>query len=342
LAKTGRPVRPYHAGLDPEVRKRNQHDFVASEDMVMVATVAFGMGIDKPDVRFVVHAGLPKSIEAYYQETGRAGRDGDPATAQLFWGAEDFSKARMWLREMEESRLAGERARLASLGALVETAGCRRAILLRHFGETPAQTCGNCDNCLNPPKAVDASTVAQKFLSAVYRTGQSFGVGHLENILTGKSDEKAIKFGHDQLSVFGIVSSEEAALIKPVARSLLLKDALRTNEHGGLIFGPEAKAYLKGDMPLGLVMPPARERRARRGGAVNPVGDPLFEALRAARRDVAMEAGVPPYVIFHDATLREMAQVRPNSKSALSKISGIGARKLDAYGDAFLAVLKQF
>jgi ATP-dependent DNA helicase RecQ len=342
LAKTGRPVRPYHAGLDPEVRKRNQHDFVASEDMVMVATVAFGMGIDKPDVRFVVHAGLPKSIEAYYQETGRAGRDGDPATAQLFWGAEDFSKARMWLREMEESRIVGERARLASLGALVETAGCRRAILLRHFGETPAQTCGNCDNCLNPPKAVDASTVAQKFLSAVYRTGQSFGVGHLENILTGKSDDKAVKFGHDQLSVFGIVSSEEAALIKPVARSLLLKDALRTNEHGGLIFGPEAKAYLKGDMPLGLVMPPARERRTRRSGAVNPQGDPLFEALRAARRDVAMEAGVPPYVIFHDATLREMAQVRPSSKSALSKIGGIGARKLDAYGDAFLAVIKQF
>jgi ATP-dependent DNA helicase RecQ len=218
LAKTGRPVRPYHAGLDPDVRKRNQHDFVASEDMVMVATVAFGMGIDKPDVRFVVHAGLPKSIEAYYQETGRAGRDGDPATAQLFWGAEDFSKARMWLREMEESRIVGERARLASLGALVETAGCRRALLLRHFGEAPAQTCGNCDNCLNPPKAVDASTVAQKFLSAVYRTGQSFGVGHLENILTGKSDDKAVKFGHDQLSVFGIVSSEEAALIKPVAR----------------------------------------------------------------------------------------------------------------------------
>ena len=342
LAKTGRPVRPYHAGLEPEVRKRNQHDFVASEDMVMVATVAFGMGIDKPDVRFVVHAGLPKSIESYYQETGRAGRDGDPATAQLFWGAEDFSKARMWLREMEESRLAGERARLASLGALVETAGCRRAILLRHFGEEPAQTCGNCDNCLNPPKAVDASTVAQKFLSAVYRTGQSFGVGHLENILIGKSDDKAVKFGHDQLSVFGIVSSEEAALIKPVARSLLLKDALRTNEHGGLIFGPEAKNYLKGDIPLGLVMPPVRERKARRGGAVNPLGDPLFDALRTARRDIAMEAGVPPYVIFHDATLREMALVRPNNKSALSKISGIGARKLDEYGDAFLAVIKQY
>ncbi len=342
LAKTGRPVRAYHAGLDPEVRKRNQHDFVASEDMVMVATVAFGMGIDKPDVRFVAHAGLPKSIEAYYQETGRAGRDGDPATAQLFWGAEDFSKARMWLRDVEESRLAGERARLASLGALVETAGCRRAILLRHFGEVPAETCGNCDNCLNPPKAVDASVVAQKFLSAVYRTGQSFGVGHLENILTGKSDDKAVKFGHDQLSVFGIVSADDAPLIKPVARSLLLKDALRTNEHGGLMFGPQAKAYMKGEMPLDLILPPKRERKSRREGAANPVGDPLFEALRAARRDIAVEAGVPPYVIFHDATLREMASVRPATMSAMAKISGIGARKLDTYGDAFLTVIRQF
>jgi ATP-dependent DNA helicase RecQ len=342
LAKTGRPVRAYHAGLDPEIRKRNQHDFVVSEEMVMVATVAFGMGIDKPDVRFVAHAGLPKSIEGYYQETGRAGRDGDPATAHLFWGAEDFSKARMWLRDVEESRLPGERARLASLGALVETAGCRRAILLRHFGETPPETCGNCDNCLNPPKAVDASTVAQKFLSAVYRTGQSFGVGHLENILTGKSDDKAVKFGHDKLSVFGIVGSDEAALIKPVARSLLLKDALRNNEHGGLMFGPQAKAYMKGDLALGLVLAPTRERRSRREGAPNPVGDPLFDALRAARRDIAMDAGVPPYVIFHDATLREIAAARPSSLDAMSRISGVGARKLEAYGDMFLAVVKQF
>jgi ATP-dependent DNA helicase RecQ len=344
LLKTKRPVRAYHAGLDPDVRRRNQHDFVASEDMIMVATVAFGMGIDKPDIRFVAHAGLPKSIEAYYQETGRAGRDGDPATAHMFWGAEDFARARGWLSEVEPARLPGERARLSALGALVETGTCRRAILLRHFGETPPEACGNCDNCLNAPEAVDATEVARKFLSAVYRTGQSFGVGYLEALLLGRADDRAVKQGHDQLSIFGIVDGDEAALIKPVARSLLLKDALRTNEHGGLMFGPEAKAILKGDQSVSLVLPPKRERRSKSGtgnagSAPNPVGDPLFEALRVKRRELAEEAGVPPYVIFHDATLRDMASARPATLEAMGRISGVGSRKLEAYGAAFLAVI---
>ncbi len=339
LAKTGRPVRAYHAGLEPDVRRRNQAAFVESEDMVMVATVAFGMGIDKPDVRFVAHAGLPKSIEAYYQETGRAGRDGDPAVAQMFWGAEDFAKARQWLREMDEKRLPGERARLASLGALVETGGCRRAILLRHFGETPPERCGNCDNCLDPPTGIDVTETARKFLSAVYRTGQSFGVGHLETVLLGQVDEKVAKFGHDQLSVFGIVAGDEAALIKPVARSLLLRDALRPNEHGGLMFGPEARAILKGDSSVALVLPPERKRRRRSDATPNPVNDPLFDALRAKRRDLAAEAGVPPYVIFHDSTLRDMARIRPKSLTDMALVPGVGTRKLEAYGAAFLAVM---
>ncbi len=342
LVKLGRPVRVYHAGLDPDIRRKNQSDFVASEDMVMVATVAFGMGIDKPDVRFVIHAGLPKSIESYYQETGRAGRDGDPAFAHMFWGAEDFAKARQWLSEVEEARLPGERARLSALGALVETAGCRRGILLKHFGETPHATCGNCDNCLNAPASIDATEVARKFLSAVYRTGQSFGVGHLENVLTGRADERAMKLGHDLLSVFGIVSGDDSALIKPIARSLLLKDALRTNDHGALIFGPEAKAILKGEQSVSLILQPKRERRVKRSGDDNPVDDPVFDALRKTRRDLATEAGVPPYVIFHDSTLREMARIRPINLKALGNIAGIGARKLEAYGAAFLAVLRRF
>lgn len=341
LARTGRSTRAYHAGLDPQVRAENQQDFLASEDMVMVATVAFGMGIDKPDIRFVAHAGLPKSIEAYYQETGRAGRDGDPAVAHMFWDAEDFARARQRLDGIDPARLPGERARLDALGALVETAGCRRAILLRHFGESLPGGCGNCDNCIAPPTAVDASETARKFLSAVYRTGQSFGVGHIEAVLTGVANERAKKLGHDALSVFGIVNGDEAALVRPVARALVLRDALRPNEHGGLILGPAARAILKGDASVSLVVPPRRERRRRRDVAPNPVGDPLFDALRALRRDVAAAAGVPPYVVFHDATLREMALAKPVTLAGLGRISGVGAGKLEAYGDAFLSVLKQ-
>ncbi|WP_343518202.1 DNA helicase RecQ [Sphingomonas sp.] len=344
LGGNGRPVLPYHAGLDPAVRRRNQAAFVASEDMVIVATVAFGMGIDKPDVRFVVHAGLPKSIESYYQETGRAGRDGDPAVAQLFWGADDFARARQRIGEVEAGRQAGERARLTALGALVETAGCRRAILLRHFGEEPPESCGNCDNCLNAPAAVDATVTAQKFLSAVFRTGQMFGVGYVESVLLGQSSERSLMNGHEKLSVWNIVEGDEAALLKPVARALLLRDALRTNAHGGLEFGPGARPILKGETKVSLVLPPKREKR-RRGmagdGAANPVGDPLFDALRDKRRTLAQEAAVPPYVIFHDSVLREMAASKPGSLAALSQIPGIGARKLAAYGEAFLEVIRE-
>jgi ATP-dependent DNA helicase RecQ len=340
LAKTGRPTRAYHAGLDPAVRARNQADFVASEDMVICATVAFGMGIDKPDVRFVAHAALPKSIEAYYQETGRAGRDGDPAVAHLFWGAEDFAKARQRIGEVEPERQAGERARLIALGALVETAGCRRAILLKHFGESPPETCGNCDNCLSPPAAIGATQTAQKFLSAVFRTGQMFGVGYIEQVLTGVSTERSLMNGHERLSVWGIVDGDEAALLKPVSRALLLRDALRTNAHGGLEFGPGARAILKGEASLELVLPPKRQRRRRRDTSPNPTGDPLFEALRDKRRELAAEAQVPPYIVFPDSVLREMAALRPDSLAQLSNISGVGAKKLDAYGDAFLAVIR--
>ncbi|KGB55388.1 ATP-dependent DNA helicase RecQ [Sphingopyxis sp. LC81] len=348
-AATGRSVAAYHAGLDPERRARVQHDFVASEDGIVTATVAFGMGIDKPDVRFVAHAGLPKSIESYYQETGRAGRDGDPAEAMMLWGADDFARARMRLSELPEVRVAGERVRLNALAALVETVECRRALLLRHFGESPPERCGNCDNCLEPGRQVDATVLAQKLLSAVYRTGQSFGAGHIEAVLTGRSDERIASRGHDKLSVFGIVAGEEARLIKPLVRSLMAREALDTTEHGGLMLGPAARAMMKGETAVLMAEPPVK-RTQREGGrtsradraAANPVGDPLFDALRAMRRELAAEAGVPPYVIFHDAVLRAMASGRPATRSALADIPGVGGKKLEAWGDAFLNVIRQF
>lgn len=342
LAHTGRPTRAYHAGLDPAIRARNQADFVASEDMVMCATIAFGMGIDKPDVRFVAHAALPKSIEAYYQETGRAGRDGDPSVAHLFWGSEDFARAWSRVDEAEPERQATVRAQINAMTALVETGGCRRAVLLRHFGEDPPEQCGNCDNCLSRPSLIDATELARKFLSAVYRTGQRFGAGHIERVLVGTADDRVTQLGHDRLSVFGIVEAAEARLIKPLSRALQARGLVTATEHGGLALSEQARPVLKGEVPIEIVAPADKPRGGRRraAAATNPADDPLFEALRTRRRELAQEAQVPPYVIFHDSVLRDMAALKPTSRAALSAITGVGERKLDAYGEAFLAVIR--
>jgi ATP-dependent DNA helicase RecQ len=239
-----------------------------------------------------------------------------------------------------EDRRASERQRLDALAGLVETPGCRRAVLLRHFGERPPENCGNCDNCLEAPGVTDATEIARKLLSAAYRTGQSFGLGHLQKVLTGVSDDRIAQRGHDRLSVFGIVGEEESRLIQPVASPVQAPGSQVATQHGGLQLGGDAKAILTGEKPVEVVVPPPSRRSRRRGREANPVGDPLFESLREVRRELARAAGLPPYVIFHDSTLREMAALKPQSLSELAEIGGVGARKLDAYGQEFVNAIR--
>jgi len=342
----------YHAGLSTELRSAALQRFRNDAAVVVVATIAFGMGIDKPDVRFVAHVDLPKSLEAYYQETGRAGRDGLPAVAWMVHGPGDVPQLRRFIDDSgageEQKRI--EHGKLEALIAYSEAAGCRRQVLLRHFGEQLAEPCGNCDGCLEPKALVDVSVAAQKLLSAVYRTGQRFGAAHVVDVLLGGSSERIRQLGHDQLSVHGIGGELDRGQWRTLVRQLSGLGYLVPvpGGKGGLQFGPDdqVRPLLRGEARLELPLPPPQkeQRRARAGAAVTAaagaVDGPLVEALRRWRREQASAQGVPPYVVFHDRTLLELAERRPASLAELGGVSGIGAAKLERYGEALLAVLR--
>ncbi len=351
LAAAGLTALAYHGGMDTATRTRHQEKFLREDGVVMVATLAFGMGIDKPDVRFVAHLDLPRSVEGYYQETGRAGRDGAPAEAWMAWGLQDVVTQRRFIDEgeAEDAHKRIGHAKLDALVGLCEAASCRRVALLAYFGEA-SQPCGNCDVCLDPPTLWDGTEAAQKLLSAVYRTGQRFGAGHVLDVLLGKTTEKIERFGHGQLSVFGIGASQSDKVWRAVLRQLVVRGLLEVDHsaYGALKLTQAAKPVLKGEetvMLRAIEVRPARSKKSRfapsSGAGAHDDEDPVFLSLRAWRRETANEKGVPAYVILHDATLREIAARRPATLAELGEISGLGTKKLEAYGEDVLAVVAE-
>ena len=351
LCGTGIDALPYHAGLGAAVRRRNQDRFQREDGVVMVATIAFGMGIDKPDVRFVAHLDLPKSVEAYYQETGRAGRDGEPADAWMVYGLQEV----VALRQMVEGSRAGEmrkRLEVRKLDAMLgycELTTCRRQTLLAYFGETLEEPCGNCDNCLEPLAAWDATEASQKALSCVSRTGQMFGAGYLIDVLRGIDNERIRRFGHDRIPTHGVGTDLDPYRWRSVFRQLVARGLLSVDMegYGSLRLTEASRPVLRGEEEVLMRqdLRPGRTTGKRKAKEPPPPPDPatwdeaLWEALRARRTELARAQSVPPYVIFHDSTLRDMVHRRPRTLEDFARLSGVGETKLDRYGEEFLAVI---
>ncbi|MET0258880.1 MAG: RQC domain-containing protein, partial [Methylobacterium sp.] len=341
---------PYHAGMDAAVKAKNQDAFLNEENLCLVATVAFGMGIDKPDVRFVAHLDLPSSVEAYYQETGRAGRDGQPSEAWMAYGLQDVVQRRRMIDEggSEEMIKRVERAKLDALLGICETADCRRAAILRHFGEAHPGGCGNCDTCLSPVETWDGTEAATQFLAAVYRTGERYGSGYVIDVLTGKASEKVQRAGHDKMPVFGVGKALDQRTWQSVARQLVSANLLTIDHEafGALQLAESARAVFRGERRVVL-----RKDRARRSTQFRRTGtatdglsgeaSAVFEALRQERTRLAREQKIPPYMVFSDATLRAMAESRPSDPQALKSVPGVGMTKLERYGEVFLAAIRR-